>query len=196
MKLNCKIKLKENAQVIREDGKDKVVYNGITIDLDQTEQMILHHHENFELKEIVVILREFYQIGDNQANEFVEKFVEKISPAIDFVEGNTKFEWGNRVLFIQNPNIELIEDDDGTGILRDFSKGKMLFINRAGIVAWKYAEELHSMEEIMQNFATVYEVSQNVLLNDMKEFISSLVEKGYLIAKNEKADGEAEYACS
>lgn len=196
MKLNCKIKLKENARVVREEGKDKIVYNGVTIDLNQTEQMILQHHENFELKEIVVILREFYQIGDNQANEFVEKFVEKIRTAIDLVEGKTIFDWENEVLFIQNPNIELIEDDDGTGILRDFSKGKMLFINRAGIVAWKHVKELHSLEEIMQNFATIYDVSQSALLNDMKEFISSLVDKGYLVVQNEKVDGEEAYACS
>lgn len=181
MKMNCRIKLKDNVKILA--AGEKISAGEIELELNPTEQMILHHLENYDLKEISVILREFYQMDAIQADELIKDFVMKLqnNNMINILHNTTQFEINNRMHFEKNSKVELIVDDDGTGILRDFSKGKMLFINKSGVEVWRYIEEKHSFLDMIDYFIQLYNVRQSELVADMEEFIKSLLEKDFII---------------
>lgn len=180
MKMNCRIKLKDNVMILADE---KISFGRTEIELNPTEQMILHHHANYDLKEIGVILREFYQMDASQSDKVIEDFVTKLqnNGMIDIVYNTVQFEIDNRMCFEKNSKIELIVDDDGTGILRDFSKGKMLFINKSGIEMWKYIERKHSLQDMIDYFLEFYNVKKDELIADIEEFIKCLLEKDFIL---------------
>ncbi len=180
MKMNCRIKLKDNVMII---AGEKICFDKIEIAINPTEQMILNHHVNYDLKEISLILREFYQMDSAQADKVIEEFVTKLqdNEMGDIIYNTVRFEVDSNMCFVKNNKVELIEDDDGTGILRDFSKGKMLFINKSGIEMWKYIERTCSIQDMIDHFVEFYNVKREELETDIEAFIKSLLEKDFII---------------
>lgn len=185
MRLNNKIMIKNGVKISDIEGKSQITFGDLVMELNPTEKMILHHCEDFDLKEISVVLREFYQMNAEQADKVLDAFVNRLSNAgvIDIVNSCRQSVIENDMIFKQNPQIELIEDDDETGILRDFDKGKMLFINKAGIIVWKFLEQAHCLEDILIYFDTIYNSNRDELNVDMREYIQTLIDKKYLLVE-------------
>lgn len=80
---------------------------------------------------------------------------------------------------VRNPHIVLREEFDDWGLLFDPEQGIAYGINPVGIFIWKQLDGKHSPEEIQKLVAEEFDGIPESSLEDVREFIQTVVEKGY-----------------
>jgi hypothetical protein len=182
LNLNNKYRINGNFS-IRQDNYKSILSNDIvSIELNEQERMIFNHISNFSLKEIAVILQEFFQVDFDESIKVLDLFINRLTSAnvITLLDSlNVDILLENKV-YLKRKEIELIVEDDGTGVLRDTHLGKMLFVNKTGIEIWNFLVEENTIEDIVAFFIKKYSLPSEELKKDISEFLSILLEKDYV----------------
>lgn len=71
-----------------------------------------------------------------------------------------------------------VVEDVGTAVL--FSGGTMLSINYLGLEIWKLCEN-RSLDEVVQELLSQFEVDESVLREDVQAFLDELSQKGFIL---------------
>ncbi|MBN1272580.1 MAG: PqqD family protein [Candidatus Aminicenantes bacterium] len=88
--------------------------------------------------------------------------------------------------FIRNPDVRLEKKGDGGAILRHPDTEVVKKINGTGLFIWERCDGRHSYEEIIQElFRTREGVSEEEVLQDVKEFLDDLYVQGFIGAYDE-----------
>ncbi len=82
-------------------------------------------------------------------------------------------------LAIRNPHIVLREEFDDWGLLFDPEEGIAFGINPVGIYIWKHLDGAHTPEAIQNLVTKEFEHVPAESLDDVIEFIQTVVDKGY-----------------
>ncbi len=80
---------------------------------------------------------------------------------------------------IRNPHIVLREEFDDWGLLFDPEEGIAYGINPVGIFIWKQLDGTHTPEAIQNLVVKEFEHVPAESLDDVIEFIQTVVDKGY-----------------
>jgi len=182
MNLNAKIKLNGDVEKILESGIMFLTVTEDKIELNAAEQMIINHHDNFTLGEIKTILREFFQLDNENVDFILEEFIFKLTDK-GFAElvgvEDKKIDINNKDI-VRKPDIEFIEDEDGTGVLRNFKLGQLLFVNGTAIRIWNFIEKPRSFDDICDYLLSIYDVESCTVKKEIKEFLAVILEKEFI----------------
>jgi hypothetical protein len=183
--LNCRIKLNDGLSVKTDNFKNILLGDDKYIILEEQETMILNHCNNFKLKEIAIILQEFFQMEYSECVNNIELFVNKLTEnnAITIIDEKTELLITETDNFLINNEIELIQDDDGTGVIKDTSLGKMLYLNKTGLEIWALFTQHKSILNIISELSKKYSIDREMIKTDIMEFFSILLEKDFIIKK-------------
>lgn len=81
----------------------------------------------------------------------------------------------------RNPLIVFKEEFDGSGVLFDPEKGRVLGLNTTGCFLWKNLEEASSQAELVSMLCDACtDVPQDRVADDVAKFIRSLEDKGFV----------------
>jgi len=80
---------------------------------------------------------------------------------------------------IRNPHIVLREEFDDWGLLFDPEQGIAYGINPVGIFIWKHLDGNNTPEDIQKLVAEEFDQVSDSSLEDVREFIQTVVDKGY-----------------
>ena len=82
-------------------------------------------------------------------------------------------------LAIRNPHIVLREEFDDWGLLFDPEEGIAYGINPVGIFIWKHLDGDHTPDSIQKLVSEEFDKVPEHSLNEVIEFIQTVVDKGY-----------------
>ena len=82
---------------------------------------------------------------------------------------------------ILNPSLKpIITEAQGKGVILFPEEGLLFHLNETGLFVYKKLAEGYSLKEIAKQLSQEYEVDEARALEDIKEFVYSMKEKGYL----------------
>lgn len=81
----------------------------------------------------------------------------------------------------RNPLIVFKEEFDGTGVLFDPEKGRVLGVNTTGCFIWKNLEDVRSISELTEKLcAACTDVPADRVESDVEKFVRQLQDNGFV----------------
>lgn len=133
------------------------------------------------------------QVASNYAANFVvaydealeavrtvcEKLVEK--RALRLVRGSWKGNGMGATRYIQNPDVNLRDEDEDGALLFNPDTGKVQLLNSTGFYIWKLCAEGSTVDELVAAFkADFEEVPEDQVVADVEEFVDYMMDSGFI----------------
>ena len=97
------------------------------------------------------------------------------------VKGKLKGVFMDNTYYIQNPDVNIREEDEDGALLFNPDTDQVQLVSRTGFYIWKLCAGEHTVTEIVNAFKEDYEeVPEQEVVSDVEEFINKMVETGFL----------------
>jgi hypothetical protein len=100
---------------------------------------------------------------------------------LHLVGGYAKEDGVNPTRYIQNPDVNLREEDEDGGLLYDPDSDRVRLVNSTGLRIWKICAEGRTIEEMAAYLQAEFDgVPENEVTADVDEFVGQMVESGFI----------------
>jgi len=101
--------------------------------------------------------------------------------ALLLVRGTWKGNALDDTRYIQNPDVNLREEDEDGALLYNPDADRVQLLNSTGLYIWKLCAEGHTTAEIVSAFeADFEELPEGEVLADVEEFLQGMMESGFI----------------
>jgi hypothetical protein len=101
--------------------------------------------------------------------------------AIQLLHGKWKGESMNDIQYLQNPDVNLREEDEDGALLFNPDTDRVQLVNNTGLFIWKFCSEKHTIDQIVVALEENFEdIPTNAVAADVEEFINQMVGSGFI----------------
>lgn len=161
-----------------------ILCNQTLVELDTRQTWILNHLDGQRtVDEVVKDYAVAFASTPEEATEAVHALCEWLlrEQYLWLVQGSWEGNAMNAKRYIQNPDVNLREEDEDGGLLYDPDTDRVQLLNSTGLYIWKLCAQGRTASEISAALKAEFdEVPQGEVAADVEEFISQMTDSGFI----------------
>ncbi len=120
-----------------------------------------------------------YEEAIGMVRTICETFVK--AQSLRLVRGSWKGEAMDVTRYVQNPDVNLREEDEDGALLFNPDTNRVQLLNSTGLCIWKLCAEGRTVSEIIEAFKADFdEVPEDEVAADVEEFINQMMDSGFI----------------
>jgi hypothetical protein len=175
------------ADVVIEEFDDGVLVLNLhskkMIELDNVDGWVLRHVDGQStFAQVVRDFAETFKLNDTESVNAVTTTYKKLAAArvLCLVRGNGKGWLMDDLHYIQNPDVNLREEDADGALLFNPDADRFQLLNKTGLHIWKFCIEPRTVDEITTVLQSDYDEVPETVAVDVEEFINQMIEGGFI----------------
>ncbi len=154
----------------------------VTLDFRES-QILKHLNSSYTLAQLAENLANLSDLSRDQVIRLVMATCEKllIAKSLRLVQGFWKGETMSDPFYLQNPDVNLREEDEDGALLFNPDTDRVQLLNTTGLCIWKFCAEKHTQGEIVAALEDSFEdIPADAVTTDVEEFINQMVDSGFI----------------